>query len=295
MSNQQDNAMVTNISKYILNKGEYDRIGDDIILMYSPYNKEGYDRPFRSDMLTFALIVEGGLECSIDLIDYKVNSSGCLIILPSMIVERIRFSDDFKGIFLLMSRKIVSGLEADNSFNLVISIAEKPLIELDPGSIDALRNYLSMIRGIIRQEDNPHRIEMIKLLTKAYNYGLGYYIHKQKDSDSQEAKSRKEQITRRFLTLVKENCKRERGLDFYASQLCLSAKYLTTVIKDVTGKPAGKWIEEYTILNAKILIQEGRMTIGQISDELSFASQSDFGKYFKKAVGLSPKHFSASL
>ena len=287
--------MITNISKYVLNKGEYDRIGDDIILMYSPYNKDGYDCPFRSDMLSFALIMGGGLECKIDLIDYKANTPGGLIILPAMIVERIRFSDDFKGIFLLISRKILSGLELDNSFSLITSIAESPFIALDSETIDALKNYLSMIRGIIRQEDNPHRIEMIRLLTKAYNYGIGYYIHKRKRTDSVEAKSRKEQIVRQFLSLAKENCKKERGLDFYAARLCLSAKYLTTVIKDVTGKPAGKWIEEYTILNAKILLQEGRMTIGQISDELSFASQSDFGKYFKKAVGLSPKHFSMSL
>lgn len=287
--------MVTNISKYILNKGEYDRIGDDIILMYSPYNKGGYDRPFRSDMLTCAIILEGGLECVIDLIEYKTNKTGCLIILPSMIVERIKFSDDFKGIFLLMSRKIVAGLELDNSFDIITSIEGSPLIELDSKNIEALKQYQDMIRAIIRQEDNPHRIEMITLLTKAYNYGLGYYIHKQERTDSQTVQSRKDQIARQFVSLAKEHCKKERGLDFYANQLCLSPKYLTTVVKEVTGKSAGKWIEEYTILNAKILLQEGRMTIGQISDELSFNSQSDFGKYFKKAVGVSPKRFSSSL
>jgi AraC-like DNA-binding protein len=33
------------------------------------------------------------------------------------------------------------------------------------------------------------------------------------------------------------------------------------------------------------------MTIQQIADELNFPSQSFFGKYFKKSVGVSPKEY----
>jgi AraC-like DNA-binding protein len=52
-----------------------------------------------------------------------------------------------------------------------------------------------------------------------------------------------------------------------------------------------KWIEEYTILNAKTLLRTTNLTVGQVSDELNFSSQSDFGKYFKRFTGISPKEF----
>jgi AraC-like DNA-binding protein len=37
------------------------------------------------------------------------------------------------------------------------------------------------------------------------------------------------------------------------------------------------------------------MTIQNISNELSFPSQSDFGKYFKRVEGVSPKEYRQSL
>lgn len=94
-----------------------------------------------------------------------------------------------------------------------------------------------------------------------------------------------------FLKYVKENCRAHRNMEFYSSKMCISAKHLTTVVKQVTGHPASKWIEEFTILNAKMLLKTTNMTIGQISDELNFSTQSDFGKYFKHATGISPKEF----
>ncbi|KAA6314445.1 hypothetical protein EZS27_034938 [termite gut metagenome] len=45
------------------------------------------------------------------------------------------------------------------------------------------------------------------------------------------------------------------------------------------------------MLEAKALLKSTNMTIQQISDELNFPSQSFFGKYFKRQVGVSPKEY----
>ncbi|MBQ5724113.1 MAG: helix-turn-helix domain-containing protein, partial [Muribaculaceae bacterium] len=45
------------------------------------------------------------------------------------------------------------------------------------------------------------------------------------------------------------------------------------------------------ILEAKVMLRSSNMTIQQIADELNFPSQSFFGKYFKKSVGVSPKEY----
>ncbi|MCD8264357.1 MAG: helix-turn-helix domain-containing protein [Tannerellaceae bacterium] len=63
------------------------------------------------------------------------------------------------------------------------------------------------------------------------------------------------------------------------------------VIKENSGRTATEWINNRIILEAKTLLYSTSMTIQQISDELSFSSQSSFGKYFKRAVGVSPKEF----
>jgi AraC-like DNA-binding protein len=78
---------------------------------------------------------------------------------------------------------------------------------------------------------------------------------------------------------------------FYAKKLCMAPKYLSAVIKEKTGKSAFEWINDYVILEAKSLLKSTNMTIQQISDELNFANQSFFGKYFKRLAGMSPKSY----
>lgn len=130
-------------------------------------------------------------------------------------------------------------------------------------------------------------MEIVRHLTIAFFYGLGYYFHKQTD-DSRE--TRNEILMRNFLKQLQTHHKQERKLEFYADKLCLSAKYLSQTIKNSSGKTAGEWIDEYVMLEAKALLKSTNMTIQQISDELNFPSQSFFGKFLKDLQGFLQRH-----
>ena len=71
----------------------------------------------------------------------------------------------------------------------------------------------------------------------------------------------------------------------------LSSKHFSTVIKKVSGKTAGQWIDEYVILEAKTLLKYSGMSIQEIANALNFSTQSFFGKYFKQHTGYSPSRF----
>ena len=103
--------------------------------------------------------------------------------------------------------------------------------------------------------------------------------------------NRKEELFRLFLQLLEENYVRERNTGFYASQLCISPKYLSSIIKEQSGKTCAEWIDEYISFNAKTLLKDSTLSIKQISDRLGFPSQSIFGRFFKKINGVSPKEF----
>ncbi|MBQ5913729.1 MAG: AraC family transcriptional regulator [Alistipes sp.] len=96
-------------------------------------------------------------------------------------------------------------------------------------------------------------------------------------------------ISKEFMRLVKDNFRSERQLQFYADKLCITPRYLSRVVKECTGSSAADWIERYVVLEARALLKSTSMTIQQISDELNFPSQTFFGKYFKRRVGMSPK------
>ena len=81
---------------------------------------------------------------------------------------------------------------------------------------------------------------------------------------------------------------------FCVRKRCILPKHLSNVIKELTGKSASQWIDDYVVLEAKTLLKSTNLTILQISEELHFANQSFFGKYFKQHTGLSPMRYRRS-
>jgi AraC-like DNA-binding protein len=145
-----------------------------------------------------------------------------------------------------------------------------------------------MLKKTLQIEDLSVRREMVKYLTLAFYYALTYQSHILSKSEPQ---SKQGILLNRFMNLVQENFREQREVGFYADRLCLTPKYLLKVIRDNSGSSAGEWIDNYVALEAKALLKSTNMTIQQISEELNFPSQSFFGKYFKRIVGVSPKEY----
>lgn len=185
-----------------------------------------------------------------------------------------------------MSERFNESLNLPDRFSNFLSVRNKPVVPLTDKQLDAMLTYCKMVQSVIKVTDNPNRMEIIRHLTIAFFYGLGYYFHKLPDGVKE---TRSEVLMRNFLKQVQAFHKQERKVEFYADKLCLSPKYLSQTIKSCSGKTAGEWIDEYVVLEAKALLRSTNMTIQQIGDELNFPSQSFFGKYFKRLTGTSPK------
>ena len=53
------------------------------------------------------------------------------------------------------------------------------------------------------------------------------------------------------MLLVAENFRTQRDIGFYADKLCVTSKYLSTMLKQETGMTALDWIERHVVLYAK--------------------------------------------
>jgi len=107
--------------------------------------------------------------------------------------------------------------------------------------------------------------------------------------------SRKENLVKDFTLLVQKQYKDQRNVQAYAQQLNITAKYLTETIKEITGKTAGEIIDDFVVLEAKLLLDNPALSVAEIADELHFSDQSFFGKYFKRHTSLSPKQYRQSF
>lgn len=269
-----------------------DMLEGNIVITDCPSKDREYTYPFSMDCVCTVVVKSGGLKCLVDLEQIEVNRTGLLIIFPTQVVENLVFTEDFKGSIVLFSRQFMDSMAVSDKFDRFMSIKSSPFSPIEGESLGALLNYVEMIRGTIRQKDHPYREDVVRLLTKAFCLGLGYYIH----PSIQNAKNtgRAEEISSSFIELIKQHCITQRNLAFYADKLCISIKHLSAMLYSSTGKAPSKWIEDYTILKAKQLLSTTNYSMVMISEMMEFKSPSDFGKYFKKHTGMTPLAFRAS-
>ena len=262
---------------------------DDIILLENETLIRGMRFPYKITMVTQIVITAGCFSCLVDFRRYSLTAPAIAIFLPGQVVEHIEADEEFAGFGMMMSYEFTS------SMNLPVSLQEKLFIkntQFHAISEQMMEAYMSCYRQVasaMKQKENPYREQIIKHLFSAYYYGLGYYVHS--TPSAPVTMTLQEQTCDRFIDLVSKNFKQERDIGFYANKLCISNKYLSTLLKQTTGMTALEWIERYVVLYAKSCLTSTTMTIQQISDELLFPSQSVFGKYFKRVEGISPRAY----
>ena len=107
--------------------------------------------------------------------------------------------------------------------------------------------------------------------------------------------SRSDEIMKDFAELLVKHVHKETSVEFYAEKLCISKQYLSLIVKDKTRVTIGTIISAMRAEAAARLLRDPKNTIQQVAEELSFADQSSFGKFFKKHSGLSPLKYRQNL
>ena len=109
-----------------------------------------------------------------------------------------------------------------------------------------------------------------------------------------KSQTHQEEIFQRFISLVNAYSKRERNVSFYADKLCLTPRYLNTIIRQTSQQTVMDWINQSIILEAKVLLKHSNLLVYQISDELNFPNPSFFSKFFKRMTGMTPHEYQFS-
>ena len=73
--------------------------------------------------------------------------------------------------------------------------------------------------------------------------------------------------------------------------MCITAKYLSETVKQVSKRTPNEWIDSYVTLEVRVLLKNSTKAIKEIALELNFPNQSFLGKFFKEHVGMSPSAY----
>lgn len=257
---------------------------DDFAMVENPEFSILPNHPYRNPLIVAVYCTSGNAKGRINAKSYQLQQGGFMIVLPGQFTEMVNISEDFSATYIIMPNSFAESLGIGNTFSLSNIVASSPYILLEDRAKEALEGYLSMCKNTIQEERNPHRLEIIRLLTRAFFLGLGYFIHKVEQSASRRC----DEVTKTFISLVEQHYIEHRELSFYAERLNLTSKHLSRAVKKASGKSATEWIEKYVILDAITQLLSSSLTIKEIAYELNFPSQSCFGKFFYRIMGVSP-------
>lgn len=254
--------------------------------------KEGIcDYPYKFKEVIVTFCIDGKAKVKIGVKDVEVEKQNIFITLPEQIFTITEVTADFKAIIIVSK---------DIFFDIRNNLSE----------IMELQQFILKEQGLfIPEQDMPEFITLFELMKMKiadpnmftpqiiqYYCSILFYncyaLFKQKEARERIADTKKkEAVFERFIYEVDRHFKERHDVGFYAGRLCLTPKYLSLLIKEVSGKTAADWIREYLMLEARALLKSGRMTIQQISNELNFADQSHFGCFFKRYTGCSPREY----
>ena len=250
------------------------------------------DFPVQAGMSMVLFCLQGELHVRISLKEYTLRPDMFCVIITGMIFEVLSISNDFRGFMIATRTNFMPVTEKTTQvMSFYKCLQSRHCFVLEEKEVMAFVGVYHSIKATLQELDHPYRIPMLQSYVQILYYRMLPIVLKEEESRSKYSHTRQEEIFQRFIGEVEKHYRKERSVKFYADLLCISPKYLSTVIYKISQQLAGEWIDAYVILEAKTLLKSGRLTIQQISEQLNFSNQSFFGKFFKRWAGMSPKEY----
>ena len=253
--------------------------------------------PSRLNALIIGVGTEGETSLTSNLQEFQLKKDSLFIFSPKHILQ-VQSNNRFKAHLIVIAPDFLKRINIDTKrmMPLFLQFSSLPCMELTHTESQSLRSFISMVEQELKGSETDFSSEIIGGLIAATIYKVGdiltHYLTEHPEVDS-PIHNRAEEYFRQFTELLGEHYKHERSVGFYARQLCITPKYLTTLIKRISGKSVSEWIDNYVILEAKTLLKYSNMSVQEIAYYLNFPNQSFFGSYFKRNAGMSPSQYKA--
>lgn len=255
---------------------------------------EFVNHPIKLSFTVALLCLAGQMRVQINLQDFELRANDVLIVQEGTIGEYRGMSDDTRiAVIAFTSDYFQTALQIEATMSLQRKLYASPLYHLTDLAMEETMTIYRLMKAKIAETDNPFRKGALLGYTQVLTYNsYKYLLAADSDDEKTEAKNgRQQELYTQFMDEVRKSYTQERSISYYADVLCVTPKYLSQVVRRVSGRFAGDWITDFVILEAKALLKSRKYTVQQIADMLNFANQSFFGKYFREKVGCSPTEY----
>lgn len=256
------------------------------------------EKAVKLDCCMIVFCQEGNLSLNINGKQHQLQKDYCAILPPNTILRTTIANNRYVIRIAAASRTFLSEIlsATKETWHIFHYLMENPIHPIHPAKSYKMYLYKELLITLIQEEPHIYSrqarrfhfaglfCEMMALLNKMIPDSNRHRV----------SQSRATYIARDFLELVNADNGSHRSVTYYADLLCYSAKYLSSAIKEVTGKNPLQIINEHAVKEIKFKLKHTNKSMKELADEFDFTNPSFFGKFVKAHIGMSPLQYRLS-
>ena len=226
--------------------------------------------------------------------------------------QQIRLHKD--DLFLYMAHSVVTNFMSSSDFNCrqiwfsrgelwniskygEVSLSDLPYLKRHPimhlteDDVKLLDNYFQLLCLRMRDPSPVLYSNIVRSLVSTMMLEILSMMRRQEPENTVTTGVHRQRLANEFMRLVEQSDGRIRKVDDFASQLNITPKYLSTLLKETMNRRPSEMIHFYTLKAIEHRLRYTDMTMQEIANDLNFANASFFGKYFKEHAGMTPMDF----
>lgn len=245
-------------------------------------------------------ITEGRAQLEYDGHVVQLQKNDLFLYMAHSTANNFMASSDFNCRQIWFSRSELWNIDIYN----LISVADMsqlkllPVVHLSDDDIKLCDTYFQLLCSRMKSSTSALTPDIVRSLLGTIMLELLSIMRRNSERAVEEVRQEdpnsslhKKRIIDNFIKLVEESDGRIRRVDEFASQLNITPKYLSTILKEVMNRRPSTYIQLYTLKAIERRLRFTDMTMQEIANDLNFPNPSFFGKYCKEHLGMTPLEY----
>jgi AraC-like DNA-binding protein len=249
----------------------------------------------------------GRAQFEYDGVKYTLEKNDLFLYMRHNIISNFMASSDFNCRQIWFTRSEIWNLNIYSNTNLMdmVYLKQHPKVHLTNDDISLIDSYFQLLfrrmkdrsailyPDIVRSLVGTMMLEMLSMMRREEMKKRELSINGV-EQDFQEGNSsgvHRRRLADKFMRMAEQSDGRIRKVDEFASQLNITPKYLSAILKETMNCRPSTVIQLFTMKAIEHRLRFTDMTIQEISIDLNFPNPSFFGKYFKEHAGMTPLEY----
>jgi len=244
-------------------------------------------QPHRRSVFFFIFITKGKIVRSKGLTNYEVLANQFFFLPAHQITSVEYISPDAEGFYCHFSPEIFNHNCIKNFPNTDFSFLQlvgNPIVQ-----VKNPERHLQLLH-ILEDEYLNNEKERFTLIS-IYLLALFSEVLLQVTTAPSPNNNAATVLTQRYKNALSEFIYEKKTVLEFAEHLSVTTNHLHKCVKATTGKSAHQLLDEMRLLEAKVLLRQTSLSIGEIAFKIGQFDPSDFSRFFKSKTNMTPQQY----